>query len=95
MPGKGAAHPDSVIVGLARVVGCIRANEEGDYEIVAGVSGVHVDVDEEWFFGPYGWILENVVALREPVPCKGAQGLWTVPPDAAARVLEQAPEVVR
>jgi hypothetical protein len=46
-------------------------------------------------FGPYGWLLEDVVALRETVPCKGAQGLWTVPPDVAARVLEQVPEVVR
>lgn len=26
--------------------------------------------------------------LREPVPCKGAQGLWTVPEDVAARVWE-------
>jgi len=24
--------------------------------------------------------------LREPIPCKGAQGLWTVPEDVAARV---------
>lgn len=26
--------------------------------------------------------------LREPIPCKGAQGLWTVPEDVAARVLD-------
>lgn len=35
------------------------------------------------------------VPLATPVPCKGAQGLWRVPPDVAAKVLEQVPEVAR
>ena len=29
-----------------------------------------------WFFGPYGWIVEDFVPLVAPVACKGAQGLW-------------------
>lgn len=29
--------------------------------------------------GRFGWLLENVRALTEPVPFKGAQGLFTVP----------------
>ena len=40
-----------------------------------------------------GWRVFDAVAnridyrpLTEPVPCKGAQGLWTVPPDVAALV---------
>ncbi len=86
-----------MIVGLARVVGCIRKSgpHADDIEIVSGVAGVHVDVDSEWFFGPFGWILQDVVALAKPVPCRGAQGLWQPPADVAARVLEQAIEVVR
>lgn len=39
-----------------------------------------------WFIGPYGWVLTDVVTLAEPVPCKGAQGLWTVPPEVLARL---------
>jgi hypothetical protein len=40
-----------------------------------------------WFFGPIGWILGDVVAFP-PIPCEGKQGLWTVPGDVDAKVLE-------
>lgn len=29
----------------------------------------------------YGWIIRDRVVLPTPVPCKGAQGLWTIPQD--------------
>lgn len=32
----------------------------------------------------FGWVLRDVERLREPIPCKGALGLWTVPPAIAA-----------
>lgn len=42
-----------------------------------------------WFVGPVGWLLRDVIALREPVPCRGAQGLWTLPVDIEERVRAQ------
>ena len=42
-----------------------------------------------WFIGRYGWPMLDVVRLPEPIPCRGAQRLWTVPDDVAARVLAQ------
>jgi hypothetical protein len=39
--------------------------------------------------GRYAWAIRNVRRLRNPVPCKGAQGLWTVPAEIEALVLEQ------
>jgi hypothetical protein len=30
----------------------------------------------KWFFGPYGFLLDDFVPLITPVKCKGAQGLW-------------------
>jgi hypothetical protein len=30
----------------------------------------------KWFFGPYGFLLDDFVALATPIACKGAQGLW-------------------
>lgn len=30
--------------------------------------------------GRYGWLLGCALPLREPIPCRGALGLWTVPP---------------
>ena len=45
--------------------------------------------ESPWFFGPYGFVLEDVEPLPF-VPCSGALGLWNVPP----RVLEQLANVV-
>jgi len=42
-----------------------------------------------WFSGPVGWVLRDVQKF-DPVPCRGAQGLWTVPPDVLARIPEHA-----
>lgn len=32
-----------------------------------------------WFFGEYGFVLRNPLALVEPIPCRGALGFWDVP----------------
>lgn len=36
--------------------------------------------------GRYGWILENVVQLKEPIPAKGMLGLWELPARLEAAV---------
>jgi hypothetical protein len=41
-----------------------------------------------WFFGPWGWVLRDIRPLT-PIPCKGAQGLWTPPADVLAAIEEQ------
>jgi hypothetical protein len=38
-----------------------------------------------WFVGPVGWVLRDVQPI-DPVPCKGAQGLWPLPPDVLTLV---------
>lgn len=38
--------------------------------------------------GRYGLLIDPVIPLPEPVPCRGAQGLWTVPADVEAAVRE-------
>jgi hypothetical protein len=50
--------------------------------------------EREWAFGDYGvgrygWLLANLQVLPEPVPCRGALGLWDVPADVAAAVEAQ------
>jgi hypothetical protein len=42
-----------------------------------------------WFTGPYGWWLTRTITLPEPIPCKGAQGLWDVPPEIEAEINRQ------
>lgn len=47
---------------------------------LARVKGYVRRSSDAWFSGPYGWELEDVIAV-EPVPCRGHQRLWTVPPE--------------
>ena len=35
------------------------------------------------------WVLADVRPLDEPVPCKGRQGLWTLPDDVERKVRER------
>ena len=45
--------------------------------------------DDGWLTGPIGFILTPVVRLLEPVPVRGGQKLWNLPPDAYAAVRHQ------
>ena len=49
----------------------------------------------DWFEGPIGWRLTDVFVLPEPIACKGAQGLWTLPDDVRAEVRRQYAETHR
>jgi hypothetical protein len=35
--------------------------------------------DHEHTEGPWGIVFANIRKLPEPIPCRGAQGLWNVP----------------
>ena len=74
--------PLGCIVATAKVVGWL--NEDGFGDVPTPCYG-HM-IDDKWFFGPTGWILENVKMLVEPIPCKGALGLWDVPSEITAAI---------
>lgn len=41
--------------------------------------------DDEWFFGFYGWILDDIRKVSPgPASCRGALGLWNVSPSILA-----------
>lgn len=40
--------------------------------------------DHEHAHGPWCWVLQDIVRLAEPIVVRGAQGLWLLPPAAAA-----------
>jgi hypothetical protein len=57
--------------------------------IVTG-NASRLDAEQRrWYFGPIGYVLRDVVALKSPVPCRGFQGFWTLPGDVEAKVLVQ------
>lgn len=60
------------IVGVARVAG------------VEGAGGRYGQPTDPWAVGPWCWHLADVRVLPTPIPCRGAQGLWTLPPDVLA-----------
>lgn len=85
-------------IGEAAVEGWVRRHTglllppaaslpRGAIVATARVTGVLTESESPWFVGPFGWTLDEVVALPAPVPCRGAQGLWTVPPEVEALVL--------
>lgn len=55
---------------------------------VARLTQVVQRSDDPWFFGPFGWVLEDFVAI-DPVPCRGKQGLWKVEGDLLDTVRER------
>lgn len=76
------AHLQSAVIGTARIIGCIHSVEE-----TAFVPGF--EKQDVWWSGPHGWMLDDVRALEDPVPCAGALGLWTPPADVLRLVLVQ------
>lgn len=75
--------PRGAIIATATLADVVRTED-----ITAMSQGLlrHEIEFGEYARGRYGWILQDVVALAEPIPCKGALGLWAVPADIAARI---------
>lgn len=74
-------YPDMVfgaVVGVCDLAACVRVDSLRQFARrnwkrwgwVVGHAHAH---------GPWCWILENVLRLTEPIPWKGAQGLWMFP----------------
>lgn len=72
------ALPRGCIVAVARVVG-VRVG-------IGQVQRFDIEPHDPWFSGPVGWILADVQVLPVPVPCRGGQGLWTVPRRVVTRL---------
>jgi hypothetical protein len=83
------------IVGVGRLIGIIAPNgaiipmsiEREARCVVLRIEG------EEWYTGAWGWIFDERLAFADPIPCRGAQGLWTLP-DYPALVVQGHVDVV-
>lgn len=82
------------IVGVARIRGALDLRRGRALMYLETVDELQVadrldELDRDpWWAGPCGWLLDEVVAI-EPVPCRGAQGLWNLPADVELVVRER------
>lgn len=78
--------PTGAIIGVARIVRCVPTlslNHDLDY---AGVISERERAFGDYTNGREAWELADARPLVEPVPCRGALSLWTVPVEIARRV---------
>lgn len=74
------------VIGIVRLVGWCSA----DGRVIKSAHDVIAErligqKERAALFGPFGWILRDQIAFKEPVPCRGFQKLWNLP----HRLLEQ------
>lgn len=94
LPGRTPAEYGSRWHMLSRITSAVIAVATIERAVVDWPGGLFVDAlgrggepkvdlgdQRRWFFGPIGYLLRDVRALAEPVPCRGWQGFWTLPPD--------------
>jgi len=56
---------------------------------VVTFAGIVTSSHDLWWMGPFGWLLEEPIPLPRPVPCRGAQGLWSLPSSVEKEVMAQ------
>ena len=75
------ALPLGAIVATCELVDCVFIGYEWPQNQLVSQRSRHILTDQERAFGDYtpgryAWLLTNIRALPEPIPCKGALGLW-------------------
>jgi hypothetical protein len=79
------AAAQAAVVAVAELAGCHEANH--CFEVRPGRAGRQCS---PWAHASqFHWQLANVRPLAEPVPCKGALGLWRLPEDVEKLVRAQ------
>jgi hypothetical protein len=81
LPTDPKEHLHSHIVGVARVTGFVT--DETRHTLTRD--------QRPWYFGKYGWLLDDVTKLETPIPCRGALSLWKMPPEVSQALEVQVP----
>lgn len=63
------------VVGAVDMIGCTNGSDAENWEGAL----------DQWFTGPYGFVLQNARVVRETVPCRGRLGIWRLPSGATIR----------
>ena len=76
--------PCGAIIGAVELVDCQRMSE---------AAPVHDDdrVCGHWAEERWAWRRRRVIALKQPIPFKGAQGFFAIPAEIATQLMERVP----
>ena len=82
------------IIGVARLAGRIGFGKRGwsELSLMVGrrewgeMASKHLNPVDSWKLGLIGWRFEAPVRFPDLIPCRGKQGLWTLPDDVAGKV---------
>jgi hypothetical protein len=90
------AAVEGAIVGVVRVAKVVALPDTAEGKHAASIGRATITFDpklraDPWFFGPVGWLLDDVVAIAQPVRAMGQQGLWRLTDDEERAVLRQLP----
>lgn len=80
---------DKGIIGTARVVGVVAEGRHGLTLVSGSWGSVSPRQARTWFVGKYGWLLDEIRTLSNPIPDKGRQKLWRIHPDISQAINEE------
>ena len=81
--GPGSVLPRGAVLAVARLVDVVPT-EIARADAVAW-GELHFG---DFTPGRYAWYLDQVRVLSTPIPCRGALGLWSPPPDVLDKIRE-------
>lgn len=81
VPARIATFPRGCVIAVCALVDCRPTENRGGCDSEVFDDYPKLDTPQERAFGNFspgrwGWILEDIIALPEPIPAKGALGLW-------------------
>lgn len=79
-------YPISALLGTMELVNCLPTDAI-DYDALPQQEKAL----GHFGWGRYAWMLSQPVAYPEPIPMRGARGLWTVSTDLAGRIVAGQP----
>jgi len=81
--------PRGSIVAVARLAHVAPTELFGSTDLLTIAEAGREFAFGDFSDGRFGWMLQDVRPLKEPVPCRGALGLWAVPPTVRDLVARQ------
>lgn len=79
------------------LAGCNLQMERMPLGAIVGIARITSCValsQDKWFFGPWGFVLDYVVPLQDPIPARGQLAFWNVADDVEKLIKKQIDEYV-